>query len=138
MKKNHTITKFWLKPAIERAGITDSLLLESGVEIFSALIDGKYDVFLRTCGDVRIVWKDVSYRNRSGFPDDLVEAIRTKNFYNNPDAYVDMNNWYEIFVYDEKNTLIHSDVYDEDIDEMTEEEARGFALDTLALALGEV
>ena len=49
-----------------------------------------------------------------------------------------MNNWYEIFVYDEKNTLIHSDVYDVDIDEMTEEEARGYALDTLALALGEV
>lgn len=131
----HKITKFWLKPAEERQGITDSLLLESGVEIFSAVVDGKYDVFLRTCGDVRIIWKDVSYRNRSSFPDDLVEAIRNNNFYNNPDAYVDMNNWYEIFVYDEHNTLLCSDVYDVDIDKMTEEDARSYILDTVALVV---
>ena len=131
----HTITKFWLKPESQRKGITDSLLLESGVEIFSAVVDGKYDVFLRTCGDVRIVWKDVSYRNRASFPDDLVEGIRNHNFYHSPDAYGDMNNWYEIFVYDKNNNLLHSDVYDIDIDTLTEDDAKGCVLDTVALVV---
>ena len=129
------ITKFWLRPAELRAGITDSLLLGSGVEIISAIVDGKYDVFLRSCGDVRIVWKDQAYRDVSQFPDDLIEVIRRGALSDHPDAYVDMNNWYEVFVYDEHNTLLFSDLEDVDISTMDEKMAREIVVDAYRSAL---
>lgn len=136
-KPEHRITDFYLMPAARREGITDSLLLESGETVFSATVDGKWKVRLYSCGDVRIVWKGESYRNRASFPDELVEAIRQKRLQDTPDAFVDMNNWYEITVYGPDGSVLHSDLYDVDIDTMTEDDARGYILDTLRLVLDE-
>lgn len=133
--KKKLITKFWLLPAAQRKGITDSLLLGSGVEIISAIVDGKYDVFLRSCGDVRIVWKDQAYRDVSQFPDDLIEVIRRGALSDHPDAYVDMNNWYEVFVYDENDTCIYSNVEDVDISTLTPKTAREIILSAYMSAL---
>ena len=135
MEKEHKFTSFWLRSSAEREGITDSLLLGSGVEVFSAMIDNKYDIFLRSCGDVRIYWKETAYRDVSQFPDELIDVIKEGKLGEHPDAYVDMNNWYELFVYDEKNTCIYSDLCDVDISVMTEQEARAIALEALGSAL---
>ncbi len=130
---NPNITSFWLMPAEQRRGITDSLLLESGMEVLSAMIDG-YDFFVRTQGDVRLVWKGESYRNRSSFPDDLVKALQDGSFHNHPEAYTDMNNWYELSVYDPNNNCVYSDFVDIDLDSITEEEARQLLLEVLPAA----
>lgn len=130
----HTLTKLWIMPAKEREGITDSLLIDSNTTIINAGVDDKYDVYLMVQGDICIQWKDQIYRNRASFPDDLVEAIRNRTFYDHPDAYVHNNNWYEVFVYDGSKCL-HYDVEDVDISTITRKDARAIVLDALDEAL---
>lgn len=122
MKKNikKHCKEFFLMPAEQREGITDSLLLESGVVIFSVKTDDGFSFICRTCGDVRITWKEESYRNRSSFPDELVEAIRDGSVYHRNEAYIDMNNWYELTVYDKYGRCVYSDLLDIEADELTE------------------
>lgn len=130
----HKFTAFWLMPAEYRQGITDALLLSSGTEIFSAILDKKWHVFLRVCGDVRILWKDEIYKDVTQFPDELKEFIRTKNIFVDSipeDSAVLNNNWYELFIYDDENNCVKSDVCDIDIQELTEEEAKEFIKDEL-------
>lgn len=130
----HEFTAFWLKPEAERHGISDSLLLSSGTEIFSAVLDKKWHVFLRVCGDVRILWKDEIYKDVSQFPDELKEFIRTKNIFVDSlpeDSSVINNNWYELFIYDDENNCVTSDVCDIDIQELTEEDVKEFIKDEL-------
>lgn len=126
-------TAFWLMPEAQRKGVTDSLLLESGTEVISAMVDG-YDFFCRTQGDVRLVWKGESYRNRNSFPDDLVAALRDHSFGYNPDAYTDMNNWYEMTIYDSESRCVYSDLVDIDLDSITEKEAKKLILSLLPTA----
>ena len=130
----HEFTAFWLKPEAERQGISDSLLLSSGTEIFSAILDEKWHVFLRVCGDVRILWKDQIYKDVSQFPDELKEFIRTKNIFVDSlpeDSSVINNNWYELFIYDNDCNCLKSDVCDIGIQELTEEDVKEFIKDEL-------
>lgn len=133
----HTINKIYLMPQEKRAGITDSLLLSSGTEVFSAVVDDKYNVFLRVQGDVSIIWKDIAYRDVSQFPEDLIEFIRNKNIFIEElpeDSYVAMNNWYELFVYDEDSNCLINDVCDPDIENLTESDVMAIAIDAVISA----
>lgn len=130
----HEFTAFWLKPEAERQGISDSLLLSSGTEIFSAILDEKWHVFLRVCGEVRILWKDQIYKDVSQFPDELKEFIRTKNIFVDSlpeDSAVLNNNWYEFFVYDDQNNCVNSNVIDIDVRELSEEDTKNFIIEEL-------
>lgn len=56
---------FWMIPKAARKNITDSMLLDSGTEVISAKVDG-YDIFVRVCGDVRVIFEDtVSFPGRT-------------------------------------------------------------------------
>lgn len=133
----HTINKIYLMPQEKRTGITDSLLLTSGTEIFSAIVDDKYNVFLRVQGDVSIIWKDIAYRDVSQFPEDLKEFIRNKSIFIDelPEgSFVAMNNWYELFVYDEDSNCLINSVCDLDIEDLTESDVMAIAVDAVISA----
>lgn len=124
----HTIDTLWLLPANEREGVTDPLLLSSGKEIYSASVDHKWDVSLRVCGDVRVTWKGSLYTDVSQFPDELKAFIRdNSNIFlaDFPeDSGISMNNWYELFVYNDKSECVFDEVLDEDVASLTEESVK--------------
>lgn len=128
MKKR--ISSFWLMPKEQREGVTDSLLLDSGTEIVSAMAGG-YDFSLRVQGNVKVVFGDDTFKTPSCFPEALKEAIRTKRYYHNPYICIAENNWYELMVWDKDFTCVLSDVVDLDISELTEKTARELILDYL-------
>ena len=128
MKKK--ITSFWLMPKERRQDITDSLLLNSGTEVFSAMAGG-YDFSLRVQGNVKVVYGDDTFKTPSCFPEALKEAIRTKRCYHDSNIYIAENNWYELMVWDKDCTCVLSDVVDLDISELTEKTARELILDYL-------
>ena len=116
MKKK--ITSFWLMPKERRQGITDSLLLDSGTEVVSAMAGG-YDFSLRVQGNVKVVFGDDTFKTPSCFPEALKEAIRTKRCYHDSNIYI------------AENKCVLSDVVDLDISELTEKTARELILDYL-------
>ena len=124
------IENFYLMPESDRRGITDSLLLPSGVEVLSAKI-GRLDVSVYTQGNVTIVWKEETYHDRQDFPEDLVEVIRTHRLGSHPDVAVNENNWYELVIRDyATEEVIHSDALDlDDISDLTEDDAKAIILD---------
>lgn len=130
----HEFSAFEMMHCSLREGITDSLLLDSGVTVYSAVVDGKWEVSLRTCGDVKIIWKEESYRYPQDFPEELKKVIRKGKLDSHPDASVVMNNWYEMFVYAKNGDLVYNDVWDEDISTLTEEQAKNDILDVIRRA----
>ena len=121
------IEEFYFLEKPLRRGITDSLLLDSATEVLYGRV-GDTTVSVRVCGDVRIHWKDQVYKTPSGFPDDLVQAIRDHELCECPDVSVDMSNWYEVFVKRPNNQ--HSEmVEDLNISSMTDADARRLILD---------
>ena len=118
MKKKINYKAFWMLPKADRKGITDSLLMDSGREIVSAQV-GDHDYAIRTQGEVRIRWKDEIYRYLQDFPDELVKLIRKGKADGHPDCEVIENNWYELMVWDENNTLVYSDLIDIDVSKLT-------------------
>lgn len=128
-----TFSAFWMMPKARRKDITDSMLLDSGTEVISANVGG-YDIFVRVCGDVRVLFNDEVYKTPSGFPDELTELFRAHKADHDPRVEIGLNNWYEIFVYDEKNNCILTDVVDIDLHDMSPKDAKALVLDTLAYA----
>lgn len=128
------LTDFYLLPEEQRKGVTDSLLLESGIEVLSAELAG-YRFSVCTSGHVRIVWKDESYKNRSDFPEDLAEAIRNHTLDSRKDAFVDENNWYELSIYRcSDNKCLFNEVVDIDLSELNEKDAEEFIRSFLEIA----
>lgn len=128
-----TFSAFWMMPKAVRKDITDSMLLDSGTEVISANIGG-YDIFVRVCGDVRVIFNDDIYKTPSQFPDELAELFRAHKADHDPRVEIGLNNWYEIFVYDGKNNCILTDVVDIDLHDMSPKDAKALVLDTLAYA----
>lgn len=129
---------FRLLPRKQREGVTDSLLLDSGVEIISARVDG-FDFSIRTQGYVTIVWKGETYTRRCDFPDDLVDAIRNHTVDSSPDGCVNENNWYELLIWDRRRPDAAGPVYSDliDLDDLTTlgtKEAKELILDCLGTA----
>lgn len=86
---------------------------------------------------MRIIWKDIAYQDVSQFPEDLKEFIRNKSIFIDElpeDSFVDMNNWYELFVYDEDSNCIFNYVCDLDIEDLTENDVMTIATDAVTYA----
>ncbi len=138
----HTIDSFWVLPEDIRKTITDSLLLSREQKVIEAKFDnGRWTVIVRVDGDVRILWKDQIYKDASQYPDELTEFIRSGKM-NDQSTWpenIDVinNNWYEVFIYDRNGDILNSEYCDIELPELTEDEAKAFATETLASFLKE-
>lgn len=81
---------------VDLTHVNDSLELESGQEI-AVYENDTFVVRLEVCGDVRVIYKDTSYRSVHAMPEELVQIIHDGKVYERDDVYVDMNNWFEVF-----------------------------------------
>lgn len=138
----HTIDSFWMLPEDIRKTITNSLLLSSEQKVIEAKFDnGRWTVIVRVIGDVRILWKDQIYKDASQYPDELTEFIRSGKM-NDQSTWPENtdiinNNWYEVFIYDRNGDILNSEYCDIELPELTEDEAKAFATETLASFLEE-
>lgn len=88
--------------------LVDSMQLDSGITVAKLIVDG-YIITIETCGDVRVLYNEdpngdardgQSYRTPSDFPEGLMKYFSHEvNYAERPkNIYVDMNNWFELFV----------------------------------------
>lgn len=138
------INDIYLMPAAERAGVTDPVLLESGTEVFSAMVENRYDFSFRVCGELSIVWKGVMYNDPSLFPEGLKKVIRKKGLNAvgaKDDSDVLLNPWSELFVYDhtlpDGEDCIYDEVLDIDISSLTEEDVKEIVNNVMKGIVGE-
>lgn len=90
----------------------DSLLYDCDTVIASVTsLDSKYNITVEVHGDVMITYKDEVYRYPSEFPDSLTAMIRDGSAWQNPEIYIDNNNWFEISIY-EKDEYLGGEVWD--------------------------
>lgn len=78
--------------------------VENGEEIASAI---------EVRGEVEVEYKKKTYLAPSDFPKKLVSMIKKgRDWEHNPDVFVSMNNWFEVFVDDEDSRSFQSDCID--------------------------
>lgn len=101
---------------IDLKNINDSMELDSGQEV-ARLEKGKYVVTLEVRGDVKIQYKDSTYKYASDMPDELIQMFH--NWKPEYETILDcqMNNWFEVFLWEKgKDGMLHwsgiSDVCD--------------------------
>lgn len=90
---------------IDLTDINDSMELESGQEIARYEKDG-FVVTLEVHGDVRVIYDDTSYRSVHSMPEELIEMFHNGTAGTNPDVYIDMNNWFEVFFWERKDNIL--------------------------------
>ena len=127
-KKPRKVTGFRILPAKARKGVTDSMLLDSGQEVFGGTVDG-VEVYVIVTGEVQVEWKDGIYTRPSEFPDDLKEYLRSRRFadYESNDCSISMNNWYESRV-EMPDGRIYDEIVEMDLDKISVKEAKAFLL----------
>ena len=117
---------------IDLANINSSMELESGQEI-ARLRRGDRVVTVEVRGDVRVVYKNQTYKSVSQMPEDLVEMFRNGKAFNSKKVFVDMNNWFEVFTWTLQNGKLvwtgNSDVAD--VENNTPEQMRAFLTDVM-------
>lgn len=80
------------------SGVKDSMLLESNTVIAALEQNGETLATLEVRGEVSVEYKGQDYYSVREFPDDLKTLIAIDPYWqNNPDVYVSMNNWFELF-----------------------------------------
>lgn len=98
-------------------GVHDSMELDSGQSVAELEWDWLM-VELRVCGDVRVVFDGTAYRSPSQFPEELMEMFHKGTADQDERVCIDMNNWFEVFVYekrgDEWSWTDWSDIIDAD------------------------
>jgi hypothetical protein len=78
--------------------VTDSMLIESDTCIAALEQNGEALATLEVRGEVSVQYKGNDYHSVSEFPKDLKTLIEIDPYwFNNPDVYVSMNNWFELF-----------------------------------------
>lgn len=93
----------------------DSMCYDSGICVLTAQvhINGKnYEVTIETQGHVKVFWHGEMYKHASQMPEELIDAYYNGTIDTDDDYEVCENNWWEIFVFDDKHELLHSDVLD--------------------------
>ena len=132
MNKKKEFTDFWMMPAEQRIGVTDSLHLESGTKVASGQV-GKVKFLIEVHGDVRVLYKDEIYKSPDRFPEELREIIRRKEQYTHPEIEIGNNNWFELMMWNAEGELIYSDLaeIDEDIEKMSEQDMKDYILDEM-------
>ena len=121
--------QFYMMPKVQRAGITDSLLLESGLTIAKGKTKD-FSFIIETQGESRILWKGEVYKNGGDYPDELTELIRKHQVDGHPDAEIGNNNWYELVIINNNGKIIYSELLDIDLDTITEQEVKDIVEDT--------
>lgn len=79
----------------------DSMLYESGVEIAAGTFEcngAEYEISLRVQGSVDVIYKGAKYKSPYKFPEELVQLIKERHFYDNPDVTINESNWFEYIV----------------------------------------
>lgn len=128
-----TVTDFWIVPLKERKKITDSLLVDSGQIVLEGTYKG-VQVSVVVCGEVRLEWKGQTYKSASQYPEDLERALRNHKF-EKLGGYIGANNWYELRVCKDKQSLNEVDVFngdclvEMDLNRMSNKEAKEFIIE---------
>ena len=106
------ISKFRLY--VDTSDIVDTLQLDSDTEICAYYDNNKgisSSVFIK--GEVRVTYKGETYKTPSEFPEELKKLIKKdREWENNDDVYVSENNWAELYVYDEADEILDSEIID--------------------------
>lgn len=112
LAKETNSTIFCLNNDIDMTNIVDSLQLDSGTEIAALYTPNGYAV-IEVQGEVKILFNENGpaedgdwYRYPSEFPETLKEIIKSGSLSNDERAYVDANNWFEIFFYQDDTDCI--------------------------------
>ena len=84
-----------------------SLLFDSGTTICSYSRDG-YTLTMTVAGDVRIINNETGdvYKTYTQFPEELINALRTGEAWDEEKYTIDMNNWFEFFMADKNGMPI--------------------------------
>ena len=91
----------------------DSMCYDSGTIMAECDIDD-YKISIEVCGEVNIEYKGETYRRASDMPKELLEGFRDASYSQNAfldlvnDLYIYQNNWYEVFIYNNKGELLNS------------------------------
>lgn len=109
--KHPPLDVFHLEIHVPKENMHDSMLIESGT-IIATMTTGNYKCEIRVCGEVRVVYKGVAYRSPEAFPEELREMFASGKADNSDEVFIDDNNWYELFVDDEKGWTGWSEVLD--------------------------
>lgn len=116
---------------IDLTNINDAMELDSNLLIAclsGELNDGtKFEVSLMTQGEVSVVYKDKTYHRASKMPEELLKLFHDHGYSpNHEDVCVDNNNWFELFIEENGETVETSVV---DADNVSETEMLGFLAD---------
>lgn len=117
---------------IDLTDINDSMELDSR-QIVAELTDGEYSASLEVNGEVRVTYNGTTYKCASQMPEELIKMFHNGNFYK--DVYVDMNNWFEVFIDKNGKWTGYSDVCD--CEGMNPTEIEGFLKDCIDVYIKE-
>ena len=102
--------------------IKDSMQIDSDTEICSyEAPDGKFKVTIEVRGEVNLIYYPTgkpdedeaeNYRYPSEFPQEVKDIIAQGDLFDSDKIYVDNNNWFELFIWDDENNYLDSDVID--------------------------
>ena len=92
------VLNYWVNPSVAFSSLHDSMQMDSGITLAELKVNS-VEVSLRVCGDVRVVYKDDVYRGAKDMPEELLDKFASGTAYNDPDIVIDMNNWFETFIY---------------------------------------
>ena len=120
--------------------INNSMEMDSGIEIARLTLEtpkGTLVATLEIRGDVRVYYKDETYKCASQMPDELIKMFHDGTTDENKDVSIVDNNWPEVFLWTkEGNELIwtgYSDVAD--AEGMTEVEIESLLTDYIVESL---
>ena len=105
---------------IDLTNIKNSMQLDSS-QIIAELQKDEMIVTLEVQGDISVSFNGESYFSYDEFPDELKELIKSNAYMQDERVYVALNNWFEIFVYKNKNDTLPK-TYVADVEGMTPEE----------------
>ena len=118
----------YLLDGMIRKGVTDSLLLGSGMEVCYGKVRN-VEVSVKTQGRVHLVWKGRDYHFRNDFPKELVEILRNPANPKYKKLEIIENNWFEEFV-EMDGKLVSATVIDYEPDSDTESDLVEYVKDT--------
>lgn len=89
---------FSIPKGLDLPNLHDSMQLDSGITVASLSV-GNVEIDIRVCGDVRVYYKGERYAHAHAMPSELLEKFKNGTADNDPDISIEMNNWFESFIY---------------------------------------
>ena len=105
---------------IDLTNIKNSMQLNSD-QIIAELQKNEMIITLEVQGDISVSFNGESYFSYDDFPEELKKLIKSNAYMQDARVYVALNNWFEIFVYKNKNDTL-PEAYVADVEGMTPEE----------------